>query len=216
MIKNIIFPSVHRTPCVAKYGVSVSSFDNTQRANIVVIQSAKFCEAGPICLHYSDEGVNSILNRVLASDLHGVRVEFITFTIITEQHNKLRGWRLPIRLDFEDYQSRGNVCWDQIAPITNGDLLSSINKDGSITSFRRTDIVGGCANFYTVSEEGVAISHNEIKRLLGSVGYGHTTDIDEDYLGMPPGVHKPINELSWVRRFLINIIGKGNYNGASS
>lgn len=173
MIKKIIFPGNSGQPCVAQYGIAIYNSDHLRRADIVVVQTSKPYCTGNINLYYSDKGLNSILNRILANDLQGVRVEFVTFTIVLDLECRLEGLRLPIVLDLMDYKSMGNPCWTETLPARNivGKIMQWMGKGNLRNTYHSTNVVGGCANFYTKFEERKPVERDEIQRLLALIGY---------------------------------------------
>ena len=172
-MKQIIFPGSYRQPSEAHYEIIFEDGDVLARkVNIVVVQTHGVNST--TSLINSDEGRNIILNRILSHDLNGVRVEFVTFSLIYYvSDNDKHGFRFPIRLDMDDYVKRGNP--HDVADVPSSDLRSAllnlIGKGGKQYSVWTYNIVGGCARFFQEFEEREHLSGSEVDRLLAAVKY---------------------------------------------
>lgn len=148
-MQSIIFPGNTRQPCQARYGVLHIKESGTRIAQIVVVQSDKDAHMGT-SLWNTDEGRNLVLNRILETDLQGVRIEYIRFATVIHSSGVLHAIDLPIEVDIDDYVAKGNrhdvgqaLAQDWIGVLRN--LVGRGNKQYGIWS---GDVVGGCARFY--------------------------------------------------------------------
>ena len=170
-MQRIIFPGNHRQPCEARYGIFFDDIDGLFKgAHIVVVQSSA---TGGSSLWNTDEGRDAVLNRILAQDLAGVRVEYVRFSVILDGSTGQHGVHLPIRFDLQDYIDRGNP--HDVADVPASDLRASVlqllgkgDKKYTILTYH---IVGGCARFFTDFNEREHLSNEEMGRLLAAVGY---------------------------------------------
>jgi hypothetical protein len=144
-----------------------------QRAHIVVVQSSR--KGVWTSLYNTDEGRDNILNRILAQELPGVRVEFLTFNVILDLSNHMEGLRLPIRLDWDDYIARGNPHDSRVSLTFNikAFLLQFFRKNYREISIWSGHVVGGCAEFYTniMDPERHRLDIIEASKLLEQAGY---------------------------------------------
>lgn len=179
MIKEIFFPGNDRQPCAAKYGINIDHSQGIARADVIVIQtSRKGSAAMGTSLYNTDDGRNIILNKILETDLRGVRVEFVNFYVILDLEHRLEGLKLPVRLDFEDYMRRGNPYGTESIPADNlaGKVLQWIGKGDKAYTYHSIYVQGGCANFYTdlMDEERVPVTLDKATELFQAIGYKFT------------------------------------------
>lgn len=110
----------------------------------------------------SDEGRAALLTKILATDLAGVATEFVRFVVSFEAGGEAHAWEFKIRVDVDDYRAKGNRADVQEIPdkTLGGTLLSLIGKGSGRqqVSMWSRDIVGGCAQFYTVFDEREHVS----------------------------------------------------------
>lgn len=171
-MKQIIFPGNFLQPCEAQYEIIFDEGDSyTRNAHIVVVQSSGG-NSGTSLIN-TDEGRDNILNRILSHDLNGVRVEFVTFSLIYVANGSSHGFRFPIRLDMDDYVKRGNP--HDVTDVPSSDLRSAllnlIGKGGKQYSVWTYNIVGGCARFFQEFDKREHLSQSEVDRLLAAVNY---------------------------------------------
>lgn len=172
-MKQIIFPGNYLQPCEAQYEIIFEDGGDsfTRNAHIVVVQSSGG-NSGTSLIN-TDEGRDNILNRILSHDLNGVRVEFVTFSLIYVANGSSHGFRFPIRLDMDDYVKRGNP--HDVTDVPSSDLRSAllnlIGKGGKQYSVWTYNIVGGCARFFLEFDEREHLSQSEVARLLAAVKY---------------------------------------------
>lgn len=172
-MKQIFYSGNDRQPCVAEYAIVVDDSGWIQRAHIVVVQSSR--KGVWTSLYNTDEGRDNILNRILAQELPGVRVEFLTFNVILDLSNHMEGLRLPIRLDWDDYIARGNPHDSRFSLKFNikAFLLQFFRKSYREISIWSGHVVGGCAEFYTdiMDPERHRLDIIEASKLLEQAGY---------------------------------------------
>lgn len=169
-MKQIFFPGNSRQPCVAQYGIFIESGDSYMpKAHIVVVQT----HGTGTSLVNTEEGRDSILNQILDHDLNGVRVEFITFSLIYIAPESTHGFQFPIKFNMDDYISRGNKHDVSTPPPADmkSTVLSLLGKGNKTFTVNSYDVVGGCTRFFLDFNERLQISENERKRLLAAVEY---------------------------------------------
>lgn len=173
-MQSIFFPGNTRQPCQARYGILLPKEGGTRIAQIVVVQSDKDPYMGT-SLWNTDEGRNLVLNRILETDLRGVRVEYIRFATIIHSDDGLHAIDLPIELDIDDYVAKGNrydvgqaPAQDWIGVLRN--LVGRGNKQYGIWS---GDVVGGCARFYMDFEERKHLNATIAREWLEALGFPH-------------------------------------------
>lgn len=172
-MKQIFYAGNDRQPCAAEYAIVMDNSGWIQRAHIVVVQSSQ--KGVWTSLYNTDEGRDNVLNRILAQDLPGVRVEFLTFNIILDLSTRMEGFRLPIRLNWDDYMIKGNPYKSRFSSRLNliTALLQFFRKDYRETSIWSGHVVGGCADFFTdlMDPERHALDIIEASKLLEQAGY---------------------------------------------
>ncbi|MEA1765918.1 hypothetical protein U2237_30120 [Pseudomonas syringae pv. tomato] len=126
-------------------------------------------------LYNTEDGRNIILNKILETDLRGVRVEFVSFYVILDLEHRLEGLKLPIRMDFEDYMKRGNPYGVESLPAENiaGKVMQWIGKGDKAYVYHSIHVQGGCAKFYTdlMDEQRESVSTDRAKELFQAIGY---------------------------------------------
>lgn len=172
-MKQIFYAGNDRQPCAAEYAIVVDDSGSIQRAHIVVVQSSQ--KGVWTSLYNTDEGRDNVLNRILAQELLGVRVDFLTFNIILDLSTRMEGFRLPIRLNWDDYMSKGNPYKSRFSLTLNlrDSFLQFFRKKYRETSIWSGHVVGGCADFYTdlMDPERHALDIIEASKLLEKAGY---------------------------------------------
>lgn len=171
-MKQIIFPGNSRQPCLAQYGIFFDS-DNSliQKAHIVVVQS--FGKNSGTSLINTEEGRNHILNHILEHELGGVRVEFVTFSLIYIAESSIHGFMFPIHFNLDDYINRGNPHNVDVEPPSDlqSTVLSLLGKGNKKITVWSYNVVGGCTKFFLNFDEREHISSSEIDRLLAEIEY---------------------------------------------
>ncbi|BCT33550.1 hypothetical protein [Pseudomonas protegens] len=175
-MKQIFYSGNDRQPCVAEYAIVVDDSGWIQRAHIVVVQSSR--KGVWTSLYNTDEGRDNVLNRILAQELPGVRVEFLTFNVILDLSNHMEGLRLPIRLDWDDYIARGNPHDSRFSLTFNikAFFMQLFRKSYREISIWSGHVVGGCAEFYTdiMDPERHRLDIIEASKLLEQAGYSRS------------------------------------------
>lgn len=168
-MQNIIFPGNDKQPCLATYGIFLEDGLAVRNAHIVVVQAYK---DGGSSLINNEECRDALLNRILSQELTGVRVEFVRFSVIYVASNKA-GFGFPIRLNLADYIKRGNPHDEAQIPASDlsSAFLNLLGKGDKQVTVLSTDVVGGCAQFFTDFDDRSILSGAEIDRLLGAIGY---------------------------------------------
>lgn len=166
-MKTIIFPGNHRQPAEAAYGIVLED----ELAHIVVWQVPG--KHRGTSLWNTDEGRDNVLNRILETELAGIRTEFVRFSvaIIEEDGGRVHAMDFPIHLDIDDYTARGNPH-----QVLDGGRLSDafkwiVNREKKV-SLRSYDVVAGCARHFTIFDEGEATTNPAA--LLARAGYVST------------------------------------------
>lgn len=175
MMKQIFFPGFNGQACEAWYGIAIESKESISRANIVVVQSNSM-EMGT-SLWNTDDGRDSVLNRILNQDLKGVRIEFITLTIVLDLNNSLQGMEFPISFNVDDYVEKGNPYNLSQLPAENirGKLLNLIGMGNKQISCWSGHVVGGCTDFFTKLNEGKRVERARLNEFFKKIGYEPVT-----------------------------------------
>jgi hypothetical protein len=172
-VKQIFYAGNDRQPCAAEYAIVVDSSGSIQRAHIVVVQSSQ--KGIWTSLYNTDEGRNNVLNRILVQDLLGVRVEFLTFNIILDLSTRMEGFRLPIRLNWDDYLRKGNPYRARFSLTSDFKrfFLQLFRRESREVSIWSGHVVGGCAEFYTdlMDPDRYSLDIHEASKLLEQAGY---------------------------------------------
>ena len=168
-VRQIIFPGVDGQPCVASYGIAFRR-ELIAQAEIVVVQNH---EMSGTSLWNTDAGRNNVLNRILANDLAGVRIEFVRFTAIFDAETGLHAMRFPIHLDDADFVAKGNPAHRvRIAPRNVKEhLLKVIGLGPTGISWWSGHVTAGCARTYVEFSEGEHLPRSESAMLLKAIGY---------------------------------------------
>jgi hypothetical protein len=174
-VKQIVYAGNDRQPCVAEYAIVIDDSEMIQRAHIVVVQSSK--KGVWTSLYNTDEGRDNVLNRILAQELPGVRIDFLSFNLILDLSDHMEGFRFPIRLNWDDYIAKGNPYKKYLMPARSLKelLLNMLGKGAS--EIHAWNVVGGCAEFYTDFEDPdrQRLDISQASKLLEQAGYSRTT-----------------------------------------
>jgi hypothetical protein len=166
-MNRILFPGNMRQACEAYYGVMLQKDEGPLGvATILVVQTDKINPgAMGTSLWNTDEGRDSVLNRILGSELAGVRVEFVRFVCALDVGGQLHTMELPIRLNVEDYIARGNSHNVSQSPPQDwfGTLKNAIGLGDKEISYWSVDVVGGCAKFYTEIDEQKVVDPSTVR-----------------------------------------------------
>lgn len=169
----IFYPGFSGQPCRAEYGIAINHDKSIARADILVINSRR---AGlETSLVNSQQGRDIVLNKILANELQGVRVEFVRYFILvdTDVPGWLAGFEVPIRLDFDDYKNKGNRYHvERVAAQSHlRRVLNLVGFGKKAFSYCARDVVGGCATFHTDFNQRRQMPQEEIRTLCAAVGY---------------------------------------------
>jgi hypothetical protein len=172
-MKSIFYPGNDGQACRAEYGIFLDHDAPIARANIVVVNPDR---TGPsTTLWTADKGRDIVLNKVLAGELKGVRVDCVRFFAMLDlgQSDCVTGIELPIRVDAHDFIKRGNPheVRSVALPSRAGWMLHLIGLGQPAVSFRSRHIVCGCATFYTDFQERRHLAAQESRALCAAVGY---------------------------------------------
>ena len=113
-MQQVFYPGHARQPCLGEYTIVLDHSEALARADIVLVSRA--AHRGPSFWN-SELGRNTVLNRIVATDLAGIRLEWIRLFVLHEKTAGAAG-RLPeflgvelkINLDIDDYVAKGNRC----------------------------------------------------------------------------------------------------------
>lgn len=170
-MKQIIFPGNSRQPCLAQYGIFFESDNSLIQKAHVVVQS--FGENSGTSLINTDSGRNVVLNHILDYELGGVRVEFVTFSLIYIAESSVHGFKFPIHFDLDDYINRGNPHNVDAEPPSDlkSTVLSLIGKGNKKITVWSYNVVCGCTKFFLDFNDREHIPSSEIDRLLAAIKY---------------------------------------------
>ena len=173
-MQTIFYPGATNQPCQAAYGISIIRDHFGARADIVVIDSRK-AELHHTPLIHTPLGRDLVLNKILMIDLLGIRVDLLRFFVIAdaESSNGMIGYEYPIKLDFEDYQRKGNpVTVRNARPSSLKGWLRYLLGFYVKTVFAlNRDVVGGRATVKSDLGQVRQLTVAESSGLLTAVGY---------------------------------------------
>ena len=168
-MQKIFFPGNMRQACEAWYGVILSDTATDCTASVLVVQTDKVNPgAMGTSLWNTGEGLNNVLNRILSTDLVGVRTEFVRFVSALDVGGSLHAMEFPICLDIDDFIAKGNRYDVMQAPAQDwlGTLKNLAGLGNKQFSFWSGDVVGGCARFYTNFDDGKAIDSQVVRKWM--------------------------------------------------
>jgi hypothetical protein len=169
----IVYPGEMNQPCQAEYGISITRGLLGTRSDIVVVDSA---EGGRhhTPLIDADIGRDIVLNKILSTDLQGVRLDQVRFFIVVNAESpfEMSGYEFPIQLDMEDYRRQGNSAQieDVIPTSIKGWLRYALGFYVKRESVMKRDVVGGCAIVKT-DQRRRHVTAAEARLILTAVGY---------------------------------------------
>ena len=147
-MQKIIYPGHNHQPCEAEYGISVDRHAaDHPRADIVVVDSRESTLRHTSLVHHQPSR-DALLNKILRTDLVGVRIDRVRFFVIPDldAFAGLRGWEFPITVDLEDYKRAGNPV--RVEKLCPRPLLGRVLFCFGFHIKRETvlyqDVVGGC------------------------------------------------------------------------
>jgi hypothetical protein len=173
-MQMIVYPGNANQPCQAEYGIAITRDASTTRADIVVIDSHKADFHHTALIHHQCSR-DHVLNKILSVDLMGIRVDLLRFFVIAdaESSDGMIGYEYPIKLDFEDYQRKGNpVQVRGVAPTSlKGWLRYALGFYVKTVTALNRDVVGGRVTVKTERDQVRQLPAAESKSLLAAVGY---------------------------------------------
>jgi len=113
-MQQVLYPGHAGQPCVGEYGIALDRSDTFTRADIALVNRQAH---GGASFYNSGFGRDAVLNRILAIDLKGVRLEWIRLFVLVEKTAPVPG-RMPeffgveikkIELDTDDFIAKGNT-----------------------------------------------------------------------------------------------------------
>lgn len=170
-MQEIFYPGHANQPCIGEYGIALDNSDAFTRADIVLVSRQAH---GGASFYNSGFGRDAVLNRILANDLKGIRLDWIRLFVLTEKAAPAPG-RMPeflgveiktIRLDTDDFVAKGNRCTVKQRNILSR-LFTGISTE---ICYWSGDVIGGCANFSTSLEDARQLDRQEIDALCARIG----------------------------------------------
>ena len=171
-MQQVFYPGHAGEHCVGEYAIVLDRTDIITRADIVLVSRLAHCAS----FHSSDFGRDIVLNRILASDLQGVRLEWVRLFLLTEKSSSMHG-RMPdffatevtgIDLDTDDFIAKGNRCTVKRRNFF-ARLFTGISRE---VSYWSGDVVGGCAKFSTSLQNARQLDLQETEALCTRIGLG--------------------------------------------
>mgnify|MGYP003382642227 CR=1 FL=1 len=169
-MQQVFFPGHAGQPCLGEYTIVLDRSETFSRAEIVLVSRAAH---GGESFWNSDLGRNTVLNRILASDLEGVRLEWIRLFVLVEKTGsapgrmpEFLGVELKIELDVDDFVDRGNRC-NIKRPNILSRLFTGISRK---VCYWSGDVVGGCAKVTASFKQSRDLEQEEIHTLCRRIG----------------------------------------------
>ncbi|BCH19880.1 hypothetical protein [Mesorhizobium sp. L-2-11] len=169
-MQQVFYPGHAGEPCVGEYAIVLDRTDMIARADIVLVSRLSHMAS----FHSSGFGRDIVLNRILANDLQGVRLNWIRLFLLTEQSASASA-PIPyfhateitrIKLDTDDFIARGNPCTIRRRNFLSR-LFTGISQE---VSYWNGDVVGGCARFSTSLENLRLLDQTEIETFCTRIG----------------------------------------------
>lgn len=197
-MQQVLYPGHAGQPCVGEYAIALDRQDVFTRADVVLVNRQAH---GGASFRNADIGRDVVLNRILANDLKGIRLEWIRLFMLIEKTAPAPG-PMPeffgveirkIEIDTDDFIARGNPCTVKRFNILSR-LFTGISRE---VRYWSGHAVGGCANVITSFEESRHLDIEEIRDLCGRIGI-RSGDPDGSIgrNGSPAGPIPPRNTLS--------------------
>lgn len=178
ILKPLFYPGLNRVPSYAKYGITpgmTGSENYIEDVNIVVVQE-KDRRPGKLLHDGDDKMLSDILNRILRTDLFGIRAEFINFYIATVTETDIGMVQIPFQVDVQDYVEQGNPYIESPAegPAKGfGEMLRQFigpRKEEEV-SFFVENVYAGCARFLVDFSKKKQVPLGTCLNLLSGIGY---------------------------------------------
>lgn len=169
-MQQVLYPGHAGEPCVDEYAIVLDRTGIITRADIVLVSRLAHCAS----FHSSGFGRDIELNRILASDLQGVRLEWVRLFLLTEKSTSMHG-RMPdffgaevtrIDLDTDYFIAKGNPCTVRRRNFFSR-LFPGISRE---VSYWSGHVVGGCAKFSTSLQNARQLDQQEIEALCARIG----------------------------------------------
>lgn len=169
-MQQVFYPGHAGEPCAGEYAIALDRTDMIARADIVLVSRRSHMAS----FHSSGFGRDIVLNRILANDLQGVRLEWIRLFLLNEQSASASA-AIPdfhateitrIKLDTDDFIARGNPCTVRRRNFLSR-LFTGISQE---VSYWNGHVVGGCARFSTSLENLRLLDQTEIETLCTRIG----------------------------------------------
>ena len=168
-MQQVFYPGHAGEPCVGEYAIALNRTDMIARADIVLVSLLSHMAS----FHSSGFGRDIVLNRILANDLQGVRLNWIRLFLLTEtyasgsgQGSEFHATEVRIKLDPDDFIARGNPCTVR-RPNFLSRLFTGISQE---VSYWNGHVVGGCARFSTSIENLRLLDQTETETLCTRIG----------------------------------------------
>jgi len=196
-MQQVFYPGHAGQPCIGEYGIALDRSDAFTRADIILVSRQAHAGAS---FYNSDYGRDAVLNRILANDLNGIRLEWIRVFVLIEKTAPAPGRAAEffgveikkIELDTDDFIANGNPCTVKRRNILSR-LFTGVSKE---VCYWSGDVVGGCANVTTSFEDSRHLNPDEIHDLCARIGV-QTSDPDK-----PTGHNGPSAGLAVSRNTL--------------
>lgn len=170
-MQPVLYPGHAGQPCAGEYAIALDHSDTFTRADIVLVSRLAHCGAS-FC--NADFGRDAVLNRILATELKGIRLEWIRVFLLVEKTAPRPGC-MPnffgieitrIELDTDDYVAKGNRCTVRRRNILSR-LATGISRE---ICYWSGDVVGGRADVTTSCEHSRHLGRDEIHDLCRRIG----------------------------------------------
>ncbi|MBZ9709845.1 hypothetical protein LB543_24360 [Mesorhizobium sp. ESP7-2] len=169
-MQQVFYPGHAGQPCVGEYTIIIEKSDMLERADIVLVSRAGH---GAAFLN-GNFGRDCVVNRILANDLNGIRLDRIRLFVLVEKAVDVPSPMPPFRgleikdilLDTDDYIAKGNP-----GTVRRRNFLSRLFTGISDRiSYWSGHVVGGCARFSTSLKMARRLDQPEIETLCARIG----------------------------------------------
>jgi hypothetical protein len=169
-MQKVFYPGHAGQPCIGEYAIVLDRSGALPSADIVLV--SRQSHRGP-SFQESNTGRNLVLNRILANDLRGIRLEWLRLFMLVERTASASarapeffGRELRIDLDTDDFIARGNRC-----SVKRSNILARLFMGVSYcVSYWSGSVVGGCANVTSSLWDSRELDREEIRDLCQRVG----------------------------------------------
>jgi hypothetical protein len=169
-MRQVFYPGQAGQPCVGEYAIVLDRSGVLPSADIVLV--SRLSHRGP-SFQDSNTGRDLVLNRILANDLKGIRLEWLRLFMLVEhtasapgRAPEFFGRELRIDLDADDFIARGNRC-----SVKRSNILARLFTGVSYrVSYWSGSVVGGCANVTSSLWDSRELDREEIRDLCQRIG----------------------------------------------